>query len=84
MWWSFVGGGKDFALVDEVDAQVLQDLGLSEVADTRLGHDRNGDSADNLLDQAGLGHAGHSALGADHRRHALQSHHRSGAGLARR
>jgi hypothetical protein len=73
MWWSF-------ALVDEVDPQVLQDLGLGKVPDTRLGHDRDRDGADNLLDQAGLGHARHSALGADHRGHTFQRHNGSGAG----
>ena len=68
-------------LVDEVDAELLEDLRLGEVADAGLGHDRNGDGGDDLLDQRGLGHAGDAALGADHGRNALQSHDRSGAGL---
>ena len=76
-----VGRGQNLALVDEVHAQLLQNLRLGKVSDARLGHHRNGDRLDDLLDQAGLGHAGHAALGADHRRNALQSHHRSGAGL---
>ena len=33
------------------------------------------------LIRLGLGHAGHAALGANHGRHALQRHHRGGAGL---
>ncbi len=36
-----VGGGEHFALVDEVDAQLLQNLRFGEVADARLGHHRN-------------------------------------------
>ena len=75
-----VGRGEDFALVDEVDSQMLQDLGFGKVPDTRLGHDRDGDCADNLLNQARLGHARHSALGADHRRHPFQRHDRGSAG----
>ena len=38
-----VGGREHFALVDEVDAELLQDLRLGEVADARLGHDRDRD-----------------------------------------
>ena len=37
-----VGGGEDFALVDEVDAKFLQNLRLGKVADAGLGHDWNG------------------------------------------
>jgi hypothetical protein len=50
----FVGRGEDFALIDEVDAQFLEDLRFGEVADAGLGHDRDGDSLDDLLDEAGL------------------------------
>ena len=32
------------------------------------------------LIRLGLGHAGHAALGADHRRYPLQRHDRGGAG----
>ncbi len=76
-----VGGGQNLALVDKVHAQFLQNLRLGEVADASLGHHRDRNCLDDLLDEAWLGHAGHAALGADHGRHALQSHHRSGSGL---
>ncbi len=36
-----VGGGEDFALIDEVDAQFLENLRLGEVADAGLGHNRD-------------------------------------------
>ena len=36
-----VGGGQDLGLVDVVDAERLEHLGLDEVADAGLGHDRD-------------------------------------------
>ena len=38
-----VGGREDLALVDVVDSKGLEDLGLDEVADAGLGHNRDGD-----------------------------------------
>jgi hypothetical protein len=76
-----VGGGEDLALVDEVDAQLLEDLRLGEVADAGLGHDGNGDGLDDLFDERGLGHAGHAAFGANHGGNALESHDGGCAGL---
>ena len=40
-----VGRGEHLGLVDVVDAERLQHLGLDEVADPGLGHDRDGDRA---------------------------------------
>ena len=77
----FVGRGQHFALVDEVDAELLQNLRFGEVSDAGLGHDRDGDRGDDLLDELGIGHAGHAAFGANHGRHALQRHDGDGAGL---
>ena len=37
-----VGRGEHFRFVDVVDAKRLQHLGLDEMADPGLGHDRNG------------------------------------------
>ena len=76
-----VGGGEDLGLIDEVDAELLQDLGFGEVADAGLGHDGDGYRRDDALDEFGAGHAGHAALGADHGGNALQSHDRDGARL---
>src|SRR6185437_9638022 len=69
-----VGRGEHFALVDEVDAELLKDLGLGEVPDAGLGHDRNGNGLDDPLDEFGIGHAGYAALGADHGGHAFERH----------
>ena len=78
---SLVGRGQHFGLVDEVDANLLQNLGLGKVADAGLGHHGDGNRLHNLLDEARPGHAGHAALGANHGRHPLQSHDRSCAGF---
>ena len=76
-----VGGGEDLALVDHVDAQVLQHLCLGEVSYAALGHHRYGDDLDDLRDLVGVGHAGHAALGADIGRDPFQGHDGHGARL---
>ena len=76
-----VRGGEDFALVDEVDAQRLEHPRLDEVADPRLGHHGDRDDLHDLLDLEGIGHPGHAALRPDIGGHALQRHHRAGAGI---
>ena len=59
----------------------MEDLGFGEVADAGLGHDGDGDGADDLLDELGAGHAGDAAFGADHGGDALEGHDGDGAGL---
>jgi hypothetical protein len=76
-----VGGSEDLGLVDEVDAELLQDLRLGKVADAGLGHDGDGDGGDDPLDELGVGHAGDAAFGADHGGDALEGHDGGGAGL---
>jgi hypothetical protein len=98
-----VGWGKDFGLVDIVNANGFEDLtittcqllcrlatgerppylALNKVSDTSLGHDRNGDSSHDLLDHAGVRHAGNTTLGSDVGGDSLQGHHGSGPGLLR-
>ena len=75
----FVGGRQHLRFVDVVDADRLQDLGLDEVADTRLRHHRDRDGVADLLDQRHVAHASDAAGGADIGRHALQRHHGAGA-----
>ena len=43
-----VGRGQNLALVDEIDAQLLQNLRFGKVADARLGHHRNRNRLDDL------------------------------------
>ena len=76
-----VGRGEHLALVDVVDAERLEDLGLDEVADAGLGHHRDGDGGLDALDHLRVAHAGHAAVAADVGRHPLEGHHRDGAGV---
>ena len=76
-----VGGREHFALVDVVDLNGLQDLGLGEVADAALGHDRDGNGLLDPLDHLGVAHAGHAASRADVSGDPLQRHHGASAGF---
>ncbi|PUZ68123.1 hypothetical protein GQ55_2G000300 [Panicum hallii var. hallii] len=76
-----VGERQHLALVHVVHADGLQDLGLHEVADARLGHDRDGDGALDVADEPRVGHARHAALRADVGGDALQRHDGAGPGL---
>ena len=76
-----VGRGEHLALVDEVDAERLEDLGLDEVTDAGLGHHRDRDRGLDALDHLGVAHAGHAAVAADVGRHPLERHHGAGAGV---
>src|SRR6185503_4639602 len=60
-----VGRREHLALVDEVDAQLLQHLGLDEVPDPALGHHRDLDRGLDLLDQPRIRHACHPAVAPD-------------------
>jgi hypothetical protein len=76
-----VGGGEHLGLVDVVDADRLEHLGLGEVPDPALGHDRDGHRADDAVDHVGVAHPGHAALGPDVGRDPLERHHRDRAGV---
>ena len=80
---SLVRGREHLALVDEVDAQGLEDLRLDEVPNPRFGHHRDRDRLHDLLDLERVGHAGDAALGANVGRDALQGHDRTRAGVLR-
>ena len=77
----FVGGGQHFRLVDVVDAEGFQDLGLDEVADAAFGHDGDRHGLHDLQDEFGVAHARHAAVGADIGRNAFERHHRHSAGV---
>ena len=76
-----VGRGEHLALVDVVDAERLEDLGLGEVTDPGLGHHRDRDRGLDALDQGRVAHPGDAAVAADVGRHPLERHHRDGAGV---
>ena len=54
-----------FGLVDEVDAERLQNLSFDEVADTDLGHHRNRDGGLDALDHLRIAHPGNAAVTTD-------------------
>ena len=74
-----VRGGQDLGLIDVVDAEGLQDLGLDEVTNAGLRHHGDRHGLDDAFDQVGVGHAGHAALGADVGGDALEGHDGHGA-----
>ena len=76
-----VGRGQHLGLVDVVDAERLEDLGLDEVADAGLGHHRDGHGRLDALDHLRVAHAGHAAVAADVGRHPLERHDGDRAGV---
>ena len=74
-----ISGREHFALVNVVDLDGLQDLGLNKVADAALRHDRDRNGLLNALDHLRVAHAGHAAGSTDIRGDALQSHNGAGA-----
>ena len=76
-----VGRGQDLRLVNEVDAEGLQDLGLNEVANTGLRHHRDGDCLNDAVNHVGIRHAGDATLGTNIGGDALKGHHGGGAGI---
>ena len=76
-----VGRGQHLGLVDEVDTERLEDLGLDEVADAGLGHHRDRHRGLDALDHLGIAHAGDATVAADVGRHPLERHHGAGAGV---
>ena len=78
---ALVGRGQHLRLVDVVDLERLQDLGLGEVPDPRLGHHRDRHRLLDPLDHRRVRHPCHPAVAPDIRRDPLQRHHRAGAGL---
>ena len=78
---ALVGGRQHLGLVDVVDLERLQDLGLGEVADPGLGHHRDRNRLLDPLDHRRVGHPGDAAVAADVSRNPLEGHHRAGTGL---
>ena len=76
-----VGGGQHLGFVDVIDSQRLEHLGLDEVSDTALGHNRDGDRLLDLLDDRGVGHPRHPTRRTDIGRDPFQRHHGAGPGV---
>ena len=76
-----VGGSEHLRLVDVVDLERLEHLGLREVADARFRHHRDRHRFLDLLDHLGARHPRDAAGGADVGRDPLQRHHRDRPGL---
>ena len=76
-----VGGRQHLRLVDVVDLECLEDLGLDEVPDAGLGHDRDRDGGLDLADLGRIGHARDAALRTDVGGHALEGHDGDRAGI---
>jgi hypothetical protein len=56
-------------------------LAFNEVSNASLGHNGNGNGLHDLLDHAGVGHAGDATLDADISGDTLESHDGGGTGL---
>ncbi|GAB2479861.1 hypothetical protein GCM10027030_12460 [Luteococcus sediminum] len=76
-----VGRREHLRLVDEVDAQLLQHLGLDEVPDPGLGHHRDRDLLDDAVDKVGIAHPRHPSLCPDVGGDSLERHHGDRTGL---
>ena len=74
----FVGRSQHFTFIHVINANCFQNLGFHKVANAGFGHHRNADGGHNLLDHAGVRHAGHATIFADVGRDAFQGH--DGAG----
>ena len=73
--------GEDLGLVDEVDPERLEDLGLDEVPDAGLRHDRDPHGGLDALDHLRVTHARDAPVTTDVGRNALKSHDGAGAGI---
>lgn len=76
-----VGGGQNLGLVNVINTNLLDDLGLDKVADSALGHDGDRNASHDLLDHSGVGHSSDSSVGSDVGGDLLKSHDGNSTGL---
>jgi hypothetical protein len=76
-----VGGGENFAFVNEVNFEGFEDLGFDEMTDAALGHDGDGHCFFDAEDHFRVGHAGNSAIFADVGGDSFESHDGDGSGI---
>ena len=73
------GQGKNFTLVNIIDANSFKDLGFNEMANTGLGDDGDGNSLLNFFDVLWVTHLSHAALGSDIGGDSFKSHDGAGS-----
>ena len=76
-----VGRCENFALVNEVHTESLQNLSFNKVANAGLGHDRNGDRSLNAFDHVGVAHTGDSAIFSNVSGNSFECHDGASAGI---
>src|SRR5579863_4903823 len=70
-----IGRRQNLRLVDAVNANSLQNLGLDKVPNATLRHDGDGDSLFDLHNQFGVAHTGDATLRSNIGGHTLQCHY---------
>ncbi len=76
-----IGGRQYLGLVDVIDSEGLQHLGLNEVTDAALGHDRDAHGVDYLCHLVWIGHAGDTTRRTDVGGDTLERHDRDRSGV---
>ena len=74
-----IGRGKNFAFVDVVNFDGLQNLRFCKVTDATFCHDRDGNGVLDSLDHFRVAHSGDSSGGSDVGRDAFKGHDGGGA-----
>ena len=69
-----ISGSEHLTLVNVVHVTCLENLGFDKVADATLGHHRDCDSVDNLLDHGWVRHTSNTTLNTDIGRNAFERH----------
>ena len=69
-----IGRGQDLGLVDVVDLELLEDLGLREVPDAALGHHWDRDCVLDLANPLRVAHPRHATVTTNVRRDTLERH----------
>ena len=72
---------QHFTLVDVIHTELLENLGLGEMADAALRHHRNGNGSHDFANLFRRSHTRNPAFGADLRGHALERHDGDSSGV---
>ena len=77
----FVGWCENFALVNEVNTESLQNLRLNKVTDSSFGHHWNRDCGFDAFDHVGIAHTGDSTIFSNVSRNSFECHDCARAGI---